>query len=335
MIAAETEAIAPAQLQECTRAAVAEVVQRQVSTGIDVVNDGEASKFNYATYVQERLTGFGGHSIPKEMPDVLDFPQFAERIRKSRPRSHFNRPACVGPIAVRDADAVHRDIANIRAALDSLQPADAFLTAASPGVVSYFFDNHYYPTHEAYLYALADAMKYEYEAIAETGFLLQVDCPDLAMGRHILFPEAPLAEFREYARLHVEVLNYALAGIPADRLRMHLCWGNMESPHHRDVPLADILDIVMQARPAAISFEGANPRHAHEWTVFERLDLPDDKIIMPGVIDSTTNYIEHPELVAQRIVNYARVVGPEQVLAGTDCGLSSSVTSVLVDPDIA
>jgi 5-methyltetrahydropteroyltriglutamate--homocysteine methyltransferase len=336
MVAREAgQPVDPERLAASVAECVLEVVDRQSAIGLDIINDGEASKANYATYIKHRLSGFNGSSTVREPSDAADFPEFAQRLKRSRPPQHWIRPSCDGPVALLDPEAVHRDIANVKAAAGAREATEVFLTAASPGVISLFLDNTYYPSHEAYLLALADAMKYEYQAIVSSGLLLQVDCPDLAMGRHIQFPEATLTEFRHLAAQHVEILNYALSGLPPERVRMHVCWGNTASPHHRDVPLADIIDIVLTAQAGSISLEGANPRHAHEWALFEEVKLPDGKILVPGVIDSTTNYIEHPELVAQRICNYARVVGTENVIAGTDCGLSSSVATMMVDPDIA
>jgi 5-methyltetrahydropteroyltriglutamate--homocysteine methyltransferase len=316
------------------RAAVAEVVGRQVETGVDVVSDGELSKPSYATYVKDRLSGFGGASHPLQYRDLVDFPELARRVFGDPGRSRRRTPACTGPIAVRDAQAAVIDADNLRAALTATPAPEAFLTAASPGVISLFFRNDHYASQEAYLAAIADAMRHEYEAVVRAGFVLQVDCPDLAMGRHIQYADLSLAEFRQRARLHVEALDHALANVPPDRVRMHLCWGNYEGPHHYDVPLADIIDIVFTARPAGISFEAANPRHAHEWQLFERVRVPEGKLLIPGVLESKTNYIEHPELVAQRIGRYARLVGREQVVAGSDCGYGTWVGQAAVDPDV-
>ena len=314
--------------------AVAEAVKKQVAAGIDIVDDGEFSKPSYATYVKDRLSGFDGTSQPLQYQDLVDFPGMARRVFGDPGRARRRTPACTGPIAVRDTRATHTDVENLKAALGPVKAEGAFLTAASPGVVSLFFRNDHYPTHEAYLFAIADAMKHEYEAVARAGFVLQVDCPDLAMGRHIQFASLGLDEFRTMARLHVAALDHALSNVPPDQARMHLCWGNYEGPHHHDVPLADIIDIVLGARPSGISFEAANPRHAHEWRVFERVKLPAGKVIIPGVLDSTTNFIEHPELVAERIGRYARLVGRENVIAGTDCGFGTWVGQAAVDPDI-
>ncbi len=312
------------------REATARVVRKQSDCGVDVVNDGEAGKVSYSTYVAERLRGFGGDSPPLALADVREFPGFAKRM--SGPG--MSRPACTGPVAYTGQELVARDIENLSAALDSTAAEEAFISAASPGVIALFLGDDHYKNHESYLYALADAMKEEYDAIHRAGFLLQLDCPDLAMGRHLQFADADLDTFRGNVALHVEALNHAVRDIPPERLRLHLCWGNYEGPHHRDVPLRDIIDIVLTARPMAISFEAANPRHAHEWSVFESVALPEGKLLIPGVLDSTTNYIEHPELVAQRIRRFAQVVGAENVIAGTDCGFSTFAGATAVDPDI-
>jgi 5-methyltetrahydropteroyltriglutamate--homocysteine methyltransferase len=314
--------------------AVAEVVRRQVEAGLDVINDGEVSKPSYATYIKDRLHGFGGTSHALQYQDLMDFSELARRVFSDPGRSRRRTPACNGPVSVRDGQAVHTDVEHLRAGLRAVTAEEAFLSAASPGVISLFFRNDYYPNHEAYLFAIAETMRHEYEIVAQSGLLLQVDCPDLAMGRHIQFAGASLEEFRNMARLHVEALNHALANIPPEQLRMHLCWGNYEGPHHYDVPLADILDIVFEARPNGISFEAANPRHAHEWQLFERVTLPPGKVLIPGVIESKTNYVEHPEVVAQRIRHYARLVGREHVIAGTDCGFGTWVGQAAVDPGV-
>jgi 5-methyltetrahydropteroyltriglutamate--homocysteine methyltransferase len=316
------------------RSAVAEVVRKQADTGIAVVNDGELSKPSYATYVKDRLNGFGGTSQSLQYRDLVDFPEMAKRVFGDPGRSRRKTPACTGPISVRDAAAAQADVDNLKAALGSVEAEDVFMSAASPGVISLFFRDDHYGSHEAYLFAIADAMRQEYETVARAGFVLQLDCPDLAMGRHIQFAELSLDEFRKMARLHIAALDHAVANVPPEQLRLHLCWGNYEGPHHYDVPLADLLDLVFAARPQGISFEAANPRHAHEWKVFERVKLPKDKVIIPGVLDSTTNFIEHPELVAERIGRYARLVGRENVIAGTDCGFGTWVGQAAVDPDI-
>ena len=323
----------PAAFDARVRRAVADVVRQQLEAGLDVVNDGEQGKVGYSTYVRHRLTGFGGQSAVPRRADWADFPEAAARTER---RSTVARPACNGPIDWKDRTAVQKDVANLRAALEGHAPAEAFMTAASPGVIAHFLPNTHYPSREAYLARLVEVMKEEYDAIHRAGFLLQVDCPDLAMGRHLAFPDLSNAEFVKIAEGNVEALNHALRDIPPDRMRLHLCWGNYEGPHHRDIPLREIIHVALRARPQAISFEGANPRHEHEWAVFREVELPEDRVIIPGVLDSTTNFIEHPELVAQRIVRYAEVVGRERVMAGTDCGFATFARSNLqVWPEIA
>ncbi len=317
------------------RAAVAEIVRKQVEAGVAIVNDGEMSKPSYATYVKDRLNGFGGASHPLQYRDLVDFPEMAQRVFGDPGRSRRRTPACDGPISVRDPRAAETDVENLRAAREAAKAEHVFMSAASPGVISLFFRNDHYPSHEAYLFAIAEAMRPEYEAVARAGFDLQVDCPDLGMGRHIQFADLSLDEFRTMARLHLEALNHALANVSPERSRLHLCWGNYEGPHHYDVALADIIDIVFTARPASLSFEASNPRHAHEWRLFERVKLPAGKVLIPGVLDSTTNFIEHPDLVAERIGRYARLVGRENVIAGTDCGFGTWVGQAAIDPDIA
>ncbi len=324
----------PAALAATIRAAVAAVVGKQVAAGVDIVNDGEMSKPSYATYVKDRLDGFGGESRPLVYQDLVDFPDFAQRVFGDPGRSRRRTPGCNGPIGVRDPGAAQTDVANLKAALAPSNPSQAFLSAASPGVISLFFHNGHYPSEEAYLHAIAEAMRPEYEAVAGAGLILQIDCPDLAMGRHIQYADLDTAGFRGKMRLHIEALNHAVASIPADRMRLHLCWGNYEGPHHCDVPLKDIVETVFLAKPAGLSFEAANPRHAHEWTVFEDVKLPDGKVLIPGVIESKTNFIEHPELVAQRIGRYARLVGRENVIAGSDCGYGTWVGQAAVDPGV-
>ena len=313
------------------RQAVADVVRKQAAAGVDLVNDGEQGKVGYSTYVRHRLTGFEGSSVVAQRADWADFPEALAR----NPRSSVARPSCTGPIEWRDRGAVVRDVENLKAGLAGVKVTEAFMTAASPGVIAHFLRNEHYPSREAYLARLTDVMKEEYDAIAKAGFVLQVDCPDLAMSRHLAFAELSTAQFVKIAEANVEALNHALRDIPPDRLRLHLCWGNYEGPHHRDVPLRDILPVVLKARPHAISLEGANPRHEHEWAVFRDVKLPDDKVLIPGVLDSTTNFIEHPELVAQRIVRYAEVVGRERVIAGSDCGFGTFARSnPQVEPEI-
>jgi 5-methyltetrahydropteroyltriglutamate--homocysteine methyltransferase len=327
----------PQALAVRIRDAVAEIVRRQSAAGVDIVNDGEMSKPSYATYIKDRLNGFGGESQPPPYPDLVPYPGLHQKVYGDRGRARRKMPGCNGPISVRDRDAVTVDIANLKAAAArgaGSTSEDVFMSAASPGVISLFFHNDHYTTHEEYLYAIADAMQYEYEAIAAAGLVLQLDCPDLGMGRHVQYSDLSLEQFRKQARLHVEALNHAVRNIAPDRMRMHLCWGNYEAPHQMDVPLADIIDVAFLGRPSAISFEAANPRHAHEWKVFETVKLPDGKILIPGVLESKSNFIEHPELVAQRIGRYANLVGRENVMLGSDCGYGTWVGQAAVDPDV-
>ena len=321
------------------KSAVTATVRRQVDTGIAIVNDGEMSKPSYANYVKDRMSGFEGseRSAPIRGADMLDFPDYARASVGGMGASgvRMKRPACTGPITYRDHEALQTDLDNMKAALAGTSPAEAFMSAASTGVVTFFLSNKYYPSHEAYLRAIAEAMRTEYEAIVAAGFVLQVDCPDLAMSRHVHYKDLSLADFRKTITMHIEALNHALANVPEDRVRIHLCWGNYEGPHNHDVPLRDIIDIVLKARAQAVSYEASNPRHEHEWAVFKDVKLPDGKILIPGVIDSVTNFVEHPELVAQRIGNLARVVGRANVIGGTDCGFGTIAGSSAVDPQVA
>ena len=326
--------IDPAALSARVRAAVAEVVKKQAAAGIDLVNDGEMSKPSYATYVKDRLGGFGGTGNTFVYQDLAEFPKLAQRVFGDPGRSRRKTPACNAPITVRDPQAAVTDTDNLKSAVAGAKTSGGFMSDASPGVVSLFFRDEYYKSQEAYLAAIADAMRHEYETVAKAGFVLQVDCPDLAMGRHIQYADLDLKEFRKRAALHIEALNHALANIPSEQLRLHLCWGNYEGPHHFDVALGDIIDIVFTARPAAISLEAANPRHAHEYTLFERVKLPEGKVLIPGVIESKSNFIEHPELIAQRIARYAHLIGRENVIAGSDCGYGTWVGQAAVDPDV-
>ena len=326
------DAVEPDVLDAAVRQAIAEVVKHQADVGITLINDGEQSKPSYATYMKDRLHGFGGEQATTSNFGTgalaQDFPEFYA----NRPRLSIRRPSCDGPVSWKDFSAVQKDIENFKTALGDRSVEDAFMSAASPGVIPVFLPNGYYPTDEAYLYALADVMQQEYEAIAQAGFTLQLDCPDLAMTRGNLTIEA----FRKVVSLHLEVLNYAVRNIPPEHMRMHVCWGNSAAPHHRDPELKDLIDLLLTARPSALSFVGANPRHEHEWSVWRDVRLPEGKVIIPGVVDSTTNIIEHPDLVAERLVRYANVVGRENVIAGTDCGFGTSVReNPLVDPRIA
>ena len=304
---------------------VADAVAKQFEIGIDVINDGEQGRVQYATYVKDRLTGFDGEQLLRARPriDMVDFPEFAAQSGVSSSAT-IPWPACTGPIAWKDKDAVQRDIQRLQAATSGVKSEEVFITAASPGVIANFLVNEHYPSEEEYLYALAEVMKDDYKAIVDSGLLLQIDCPDLAMTRVTQFSDLSQEQFIKIVEIHVEVLQYALAGLAPDRMRLHLCWGNTEGPHHYDVPLKEIINIVLKAPPLGISFEGANPRHAHEWKVWEDVKLPDGKVIIPGVLDTTTNFIEHPELIAERIVRYAGVVGKENMMVGSDCGFGTS-----------
>ncbi len=321
-------------LDERVRTAVQEVVRRQADTGIDVLNDGEMGKIGYATYVKERLTGFDGEETARTpRGEARDFPEWA--ARRQLPLD-VRRPTCTGPIAWKNFAEVDRDIGNLTAAVQGVNQEEVFMSAATPGVVAHFLGDHYYGSEEKFVYALAEVMRDEYRAIVQAGFVLQLDSPNLAMARHSRFADQTLPEFLTVAELHVEALNYAVRDIAPDRMRLHLCWGNYEGPHHLDVPLGTVLGMALKARCGAVSFEGANPRHAHEWAVFKDLKLPDGLVIIPGVLDSTTNFIEHPELVAERLVRYANVVGKENVIAGTDCGFGTFTRATpTVDPAIA
>ncbi len=330
----EGQAVDRAELASQVRKAVAAVVARQREAGVDIINDGEMSKPSYATYVKDRLSGFGGTGNTFVYQDLADFPTLAKRVFGDPGRSRRKTPACNGPIAVHDSEAVRTDIDNLASAIGTSDRRQVFISAASPGVISLFFRNEFYSSADAYLEAIAAAMRVEYEAIVAAGFDLQIDCPDLAMGRHIQYANLDLAQFRRRAMKHVEALNHALANVAPERVRLHVCWGNYEGPHHYDVPFADIVDIVFSARPASVSFEAANPRHAHEWALFETVKLPQGKVLIPGVIESKSNFIEHPELIANRISNYARLVGRENVIAGSDCGYGTWVGQAAVDPDV-
>jgi 5-methyltetrahydropteroyltriglutamate--homocysteine methyltransferase len=320
-------------LAERVRSAVAECVRTQVAAGIDVVNDGEMSKVGYSTYVNARLTGFEGriHVPRRPRPDAAAFPRYAEwNAQQQQGASRIKRYACMGPVRYVGQEALGRDIANLREALRAFPNVEGFMTAASPGVIAQFQPNQYYKDDVEYIQALAEAMRDEYRAIVDAGFILQLDCPDFTGLSRAAAPGQVPADLR----LRVDALNHAVADLPADRMRVHLCWGNYEGPHHLDVALREILPEVLKARPMAVSFEGANARHEHEWAVFRDVELPADKVIIPGVLDTTTNYIEHPELVSQRLVRYAELVGREHVMAGSDCGFGTFAGTPMVHPDI-
>jgi 5-methyltetrahydropteroyltriglutamate--homocysteine methyltransferase len=315
--------------------AVAEVVRRQVAVGIDVTSDGEMSKISYATYIAERLAGFGGDTPREPGQDLVEFPGLLKKLAERGSTAKYRRPRCIGAISVKNLAPLQADLKNLQAAIAAAGPAEAFMNAASPGVVALFQPNDFYSSQDEYLTALAEALRIEYEAIVKAGILLQIDAPDLAMGRHTMYRERSLEEFDVLAARHIEVLNHALRNVPADRVRMHVCWGNYEGPHHHDVPMERLLPIVLKAKPQGLLFEAANPRHAHEWTVFKDLKVPDDKVLIPGILATTTNYIEHPLLVAERIERFAHIVGRERVIAGTDCGFGTFAGFGPVEPDIA
>lgn len=314
--------------------AVAEIVGLQLGAGIDIVNDGEMSKPSYATYIKDRLAGFGGEGNSFVYQDIAEFPKMAERVFNDPGRSRRKTPGCNAEISVSDRDAAVIDTENLIAATKDTGVAGKFLTGASPGVISLFFADAHYQDFETYIFAIADAMRYEYETVTNAGIMLQLDCPDLAMGRHIQYADLSLADFRKRAELHVEALNYALANVSSEMVRIHLCWGNYEGPHHCDVPLRDVIDIAFKANVSGISFEAANPRHAHEYEVFDDVQVPEGIVLIPGVIESKSNFIEHPELVAQRIRRIASRVGREHVIAGSDCGYGTWVGQAAVEPEI-
>ena len=315
-------------------AAVDAVVARQVASGVDVVSDGEMSKISYATYIKDRITGFDGDSDREPPRDLEEYPGFLERQATSGGTPTYRRPCCIGEIAVKDMQPVGLDIANFQAAIAKHGPLEGFMNAASPGVIALFQPNRFYADHESYLEAIANAMAAEYRAIVDAGLVLQLDSPDLGLGRHMMFKDNTDAEYQALAELHVDALNHALAGIPAERVRLHVCWGNYEGPHHCDAPLSMVLPIALRANVGALLFESANPRHGHEWRSLADMSIPDDRILIPGVIDSTTNFIEHPELVCERLCRFADIVGRERVIAGTDCGFSTFAGFGAVDPDI-
>ena len=325
----------PEAFDRVMRDAVADAVRKQVEAGIDLVSDGEMSKIGYATYIRHRLSGFELGDVPRATPADLDaYPSFRDRLAQAGATAKYLRPICRGPIAYERRAPLEHDLATFAAALDGAAVAGGFMNAPSPGIIALFQPNEYYDTPDEYLAALAEAMKPEYEAIVGAGLFLQIDAPDLAMGRHIMYRDRPDEEFVERAATHVDALNHALRDVPADRVRLHLCWGNYEGPHHLDIGLEKIVDTVLGAKPATILFEASNPRHAHEWTVWRDARVPDDKILAPGVLDTTTNFIEHPELVAERICRYAEIVGPDRVVAGTDCGFGTWAGFGPIDPDI-
>ena len=332
---AQGENVVEEALQTLLRESVRDVVAKQAAAGIDYVSDGELSKPSYATYISERLSGFGREWKGSSAADLKAFPEFAQRLIEIGgvvPKA--GGACCIGPVAPNDSRALHDDLTNLRAAVDFVRPVGAFMNAASPGVVAVFQKNEFYSSEDAYIEAVAEALRPEYEAIAAAGFGLQLDSPDLAMSRHLIYARLDEADFVKIVARNVAALNHATRNIPAEQMRMHVCWGNYAGPHHFDIPLSRIASEVLRAKPGVLLLEAANPRHAHEWSVFEELRIPDEKILCPGVIDSTSNYIEHPELVAQRLIQYASVVGRERVMAGSDCGFSTFSGFPTVYPDI-
>ncbi len=347
------EAHDSARCEETISRAVHDIVRKQAQVGIDVVSDGEMSKISYATYIRHRLNGFEIGSVPRATPqDLDDYPEYRDKIAAAGATPKYVRPICKGPITVKTLAPVKRDIERLQGAIaatraeraasgagadpaaDGAGAPQGFITAVSPGTIAVFQPNEHYPSHAAYLEALAVAMRAEYEAIAQSDLLLSIDCPDLGMGRHIRFRAVDDEEFLRNAALQVEALNDALANVPADRARLHICWGNYEGPHTRDIPLRKVLPILLRAKPAQLLIEAANPRHEHEWELWEQTRLPDDKVLVPGVLDTSCNFVEHPELVAQRIVRFAKLVGRDRVIAGTDCGFGTFAGFGAVHPAI-
>ena len=326
-----------AAFDACVTKAVSETVRKQVEAGIDIVADGETSKISYATYVKDRYTGFAGDSDRNAPGDLKLFPKFLERLADDGGTPQYARPKCVDEVKSKGQGELEKDIANLKAGMAEHGAEHGFMNAASPGVISLFLQNDFYKNREAYLAALADVMKTEYETIVAAGFDLQLDCPDLALSRHMLFMDLSDEEFLKIAQSHVEALNHALSDIPAEKVRLHICWGNYEGPHVCDIPMAKMFDTLMSVKPSKVLFETSNPRHGHEWAVFRdrKAEIPDNKILVPGVVDSTTNFVEHPELVAQRIERFKDIVGSERVIAGSDCGFGTFAGFGAVDPDIA
>ncbi len=317
--------------------AVSETVKKQVDAGIDIVSDGETSKISYATYVKDRYTGFDGDSPRNAPADLKQFPSFLKRLADDGGTPQYARPMCVGEVKSKGQGELEKDIANLKGAMAEHGVERGFMNAASPGVISLFLQNDYYKSREAYLAALADAMKAEYETIVAAGLDLQLDCPDLALSRHMLFNDLSDDEFLKIAGAHVEALNHALSDVPAEKVRVHICWGNYEGPHVCDIPMSKMFDTLMATKSRYVLFETSNPRHGHEWSVFRdrKADIPDDKVLVPGVVDTTTNFVEHPELVAQRIERFTDIVGAERVIAGSDCGFGTFAGFGAVDPEIA
>ena len=330
------DAIDPSRFSQVVGAAIDVVVARQVQCGIDLVSDGEMSKISYATYIKDRITGFDGDSDRTPPADLEAFPSFLQRQSQSGGTPSYRRPKCVGPISPLSLAPLDDDIAHFKSAMARHSPTGGFMNSASPGVIALFQPNEYYSTQDEYLEALAEAMRPEYEAIVDAGLILQLDSPDLGLGRHMMYKDRSDADYLTLINQHVDVLNHALRNLPADRVRMHVCWGNYEGPHHCDVEMATILPTLMKAKPAGLLFETSNPRHQHDFEAFAEqvAAIPEDKILIPGVIDSTTNFIEHPRVVANRIVQFALIVGRERVIAGSDCGFSTFAGFGVVDPEI-
>ena len=326
-----------AAFDACMTAAVSDTVAKQVAAGVDIVSDGETSKISYATYVKDRYTGFSGDSPRNAPADLKQFPSFLKRLAEDGGTPKYARPMCTGNVTSKGQGELQKDISNLKAAMAAHGAARGFMNAASPGVISLFLQNEHYKTRDAYLAALADAMKDEYETIVAAGLDLQLDCPDLALSRHMLFNDLTDAEFLKIAQSHVEALNHALQNVPQDRVRIHICWGNYEGPHVCDIGMDKVFDTLMSTKSRYVLFETSNPRHAHEWTVFRdrKADIPDDKILVPGVVDTTTNFVEHPQLVAQRIERFTEIVGHDRVIAGSDCGFGTFAGFGAVDPEIA
>ena len=327
----------PAEFDAAMAEAVMETVRKQKEAGIDIVSDGETSKISYATYVKDRYTGFGGDSPRNAPADLKLFPKYLERLANEGGTPKYARPMCVGDVKSRGQGELEKDIANLKAAMAEHGVERGFMNAASPGVISLFLQNDYYPSRDAYLAALADAMKAEYETIVASGLDLQLDCPDLALSRHMLFADMSDDDFVKVAASHVEALNHALSDVPAEKVRVHICWGNYEGPHVCDIPMSKMFDTLMSAKARYVLFETSNPRHGHEWTVFRdrKADIPDDKVLVPGVVDTTTNFVEHPDLIRQRIERFTDIVGADRVIAGSDCGFGTFAGFGAVDPDIA
>ena len=324
-----------AQFDSVVQGAIDDAVRHQREAGVSIVSDGELGKVGYSTYIIERLEGFGGHSDRKPALDLAPLPELRKRLALIMGDQEFTRASCIAPVRLKDMEPCHEDIRRFTLAMEREgQGVRGFMNAASPGLITAFQPNAYYPTHEAYLADLVEAMRPEYEAIAAAGFDLQLDCPDLAMSRHTGYQDASEEEFLRIAEANVEALNAATANIPSDRLRMHVCWGNYEGPHDHDIPLERVIGIILKARPGTILFEAANPRHEHEWIVWQDAKLPDDKVLAPGLIDTCSNYVEHPELIAQRVERFARIVGPERVIASTDCGFGTFAGYGKIDPAV-